>query len=62
MVSVVSAVSGAQTSTQNITVQSTTAATSTPAAAPPPSISSIDFVVSGIYVNNLQNVAILEYR
>jgi hypothetical protein len=60
MVNAVSAVSGAQTSTQNTNVQS--AAPATPAAAPPPSISSIDFVVSGIYVNNLQNVAILEYR
>ena len=60
MVNAVSAVSGAQTSTQNTNVQSQ--ASATPAPTPPPAISSIDFVVSGIVVNNLQNVAILEYR
>src|SRR3984957_2709182 len=58
MVNVVSAVSAAQNATLKLGVQSTAPATP----APPPPLSSIDFVVSGIYVNNLQNVAILEYR
>jgi hypothetical protein len=53
----VSAVSSAQNTPLRTFVQG-----SAPAPAPPPPLSSIDFVVSGIYVNNLQNVAILEYR
>jgi hypothetical protein len=58
MVNVVSAVSGTQSAPLRTDVQGNSA----PAPSPPPPLSSIDFVVSGIYVDNLQNVAILEYR
>jgi len=58
MVNVVSAVSAAQNPSLNTGVQNSAPATP----APPPPLSSINFVVSGIYMNNLQKVAILEYR
>lgn len=58
MVNVVSAVSGTQSAPPRTDVQGNSA----PVSAPPPPSSNIDFVVSGIYVDNLQNVAILEYR
>ncbi len=58
MVGVVNAVSYAQNAVLKSGIQNMPA----PAPVPAPSLSSIDFVTSGIYVDNLQNVAILEYR
>ena len=58
MVNVVSAVSSAQNASLKPSVQSSLSTTP----APPPPLSSIDFVTSEIYVDNLQNIAILEYR
>ena len=58
MVDVVSAVSSVQNAVLKPSVQSTSA----PSAPLPPSTSSTDFVTSGIVMDNLQNVAILEYR
>ena len=58
MVNAVSAVSSTQNAVLKPSVQNGDVATATPSA----SASNIDYVVSGIYVNNLQNVAILEYR
>ena len=58
MVSVISSVSGTQNTTLKADAQSSAPATPAPAA----SSSSANFVTSGIHVDNLQNVAILEYR
>jgi hypothetical protein len=53
---------GAITSAQNLVLKPGVQDTSAPTPAPPPPLSSIDFVTSGIHVDNLQNIAILEYR
>ena len=58
MVSVISSVSGTQNTTLKADAQSSAPATPAPAA----SSSNANFVTSGIRVDNLQNVAILEYR
>lgn len=58
MVGIVNAIASAQNAALKSAVQSM----ASPEPAPPPPLSSINFVASGIHVDNLQNVAILEYR
>ena len=62
MVDVVSTVSSSQNTSLKQNVQSSSVASAPPQASSSSVESNVDFVTSCIYVDNLQNVAILEYR